>query len=100
MVGAEYFEVAKSTVNDIWKSREIIDMHVTTSASPRFAKRHCIVRYAHFQKLDEACYNYLWFQQQRVKGALVSVPLVQEKALQLFPSLYQDKSLFKVDYTS
>ena len=86
---ADRFGVAKSTVGDIWKNKEKIETHVTASANPALAKRRCIVRDAHFQKLDEAC--YLWFQQQRAKGAPVSGPLVQEKALQLFPSLYRDE---------
>ena len=46
-------------------------------------------------RISQAC--YLWFQQQRAKGAPVSSPLVQEKALQLFPSHYpgEDESAFK-----
>ena len=88
---AECFKVAKSTVSDIWKSMhtERIYKHVTVSANPRFAKRSCIVRDAYFQKLDEAC--YIWFQQQCPKGAPVFGPLVQEKALQLFSTLYPDE---------
>ena len=85
---ADGFGVAKSTVGDIWKNREKIEIHVSASTNPAFAKKRCIVRDAHFHKLDEAC--YIWFQQQRAKGAPVSGPLLQEKALQLFPSLYPD----------
>ena len=92
---ADGFGVAKSTVGDIWKNREKIEIHVSASTNPAFAKKRCIVRDAHFHKLDEAC--YIWFQQQRAKGAPVSGPLLQEKALQLFPSLYpdEDESAFK-----
>ena len=71
---AEYFQVAKSTVSNTWKSRERTDNHVAASAYPKFAKRCCIVRDTHFQKLDKAC--YLRFQQQCAKGAPVSSPLV------------------------
>jgi hypothetical protein len=52
-------------------------------------ERH-IVRDANFEKLDQAC--YLWFLQQRSKGAPISGPLVKEKALQLFLQLYPDKT--------
>ena len=92
---ADGFGVAKSTVGDIWKNREKIEIHVSASTNPAFAKKRCIVRDAHFHKLDEAC--YIWFQQQRAKGAPVSGPLLQEKALQLFPSFYpdEDESAFK-----
>ena len=75
---ADGFGVAKSTVGDIWKNREKIEIHVSASTNPAFAKKRCIVRDAHFHKLDEAC--YIWFQQQRAKGAPVSGPLLQEKA--------------------
>ena len=54
---AELFDVAKSTVGDIWKSREKIGSHVSTSANPAFAKKRCIMRDAYFHKLDEACFN-------------------------------------------
>ena len=60
------FGVAKSTLGDIWKNKDKIKTHVTARANATFAKRRCIVRDAHFQKLDEAC--YLWFQQKRAKG--------------------------------
>ncbi|KAI6655391.1 Jerky protein homolog-like [Oopsacas minuta] len=39
-----------------------------------------------FEDLDKAC--NIWFLQQRSKGAPISGPLLQEKALQLFPKLY------------
>ena len=64
---ADGFGVAKSTVGDIWKNREKIEIHVSAGTNPAFAKKRCIVRDAHFHKLDEAC--YIWFQQQRAKGA-------------------------------
>ena len=82
-------------MSDTWKGIEKILIIMTASGNPMFAKRRCIVRDAHFQKLDEAC--YLWFQHQCATGVPVSGPLVQEKALQLFPSLYrnEDKSSFK-----
>ena len=53
---SDRFGVAKSTMGNIWKNKDKIKTHVTTSANPTFAKRCCIVRDAHFQKLDEACY--------------------------------------------
>ena len=63
--------MAKWTVGDIWKSREKIEI-VLASANRAFAKKRCIVRDAHFHRLDKAC--YLWFQQQRAKGTPVSGP--------------------------
>ena len=51
---ADGFGVAKSTVGDIWKNREKIEIHVSASTNPAFAKKRCIVRDAHFHKLDLA----------------------------------------------
>ena len=51
---AKHFDAAKSTVGDIWKNREKIERHVSTSANPTFAKKRCIMRDVHFHKLDEA----------------------------------------------
>ena len=72
------FGVPKSTVEDIWKEREKIETHMSASENPSFAKKRCIVREPHFDKLNQAC--YLWSQQQRSKGIPVSGPLIQEKA--------------------
>ena len=82
--------VPKSTVGDIWKDREKIEKYVSTSDCPTFAKKRCIVREAKFEELEKACYT--WFMQQRSKGAPVSGPLLKEKALQLFPSIYPESS--------
>ena len=89
------FEVPKSTVGDIWKSREKIEQHVSASDIPSVAKKRCLIRECHFEELDKAC--YVWFLQQRGKGAPVSGPLIQEKAIQLFAKIYPDKdaSAFK-----
>ena len=81
-------DLPKSTVSDIWKIRERILEHVSSSDCPGVAKKRCIVREATFSKVDEAC--YIWFLQQRSKGAAVSGPIVQQKALLLFPTLYPD----------
>ena len=78
-----------STVGDVWKVRNKIETHVSASGNPSFAKKRCIVRDPQFDNLDQAC--YLWFQEQRSKGAPVSGPVLQEKALQLFSSLHPDK---------
>jgi len=83
------FDIPKSTVGDIWRERDKIEAHVSASENPLFAKKHCIMRDPHFEKLDEAC--YLWFQKQGSKGSPISGPLLQEKARHLFPSLYPDK---------
>ena len=63
------FGVPKSTVRDVWKDRDKIEAHLSASGNPSFAKKRCIVREPQFDKLDQAC--YLWFQQQRFKGAPV-----------------------------
>ena len=57
MLVVERFGVPKSTVGDIWKSREKIETNVTASSKYVFAKKRCIVRHAHFQALDKACYR-------------------------------------------
>ena len=86
---SEIFQVPKSTVADIWKLREKIQCHVSSSDNPSLAKKRCIIKEAQFEDLEKAC--YLWFMQQRARGAPVSGPLVQEKALQLFPDVYPDR---------
>ena len=48
--------VPKSTVGDIWKERKNIEANVS---NPSYAKKHCIVRDAHFQKLDNI-FSELW----------------------------------------
>ena len=73
-------------MSDIWKEREKIQQFVTIDQNPNISKKRCVVRDVHFGELDRAC--YLWFVQQRTKGAPVSGPLIQEKSLQLFPQLY------------
>ena len=64
---------------------------MSASDYAQFAKKRCIIREAHFEKLDQAC--YVWFLQQRSKSATVSWPLLQEKALQLFPELYPNEDI-------
>lgn len=87
---SDSYTVAKSTIADIWKVREKIMLHVAANDNPSFAKKRCIIKQPHFDKLDKAC--YMWFMQQRSKGAPVSGPVLQEKALQLFPDLYPDNA--------
>ena len=50
---AETLGVPKSTVGDIWKERENIEAHHSTSSNSSYAKKCCIVQDAHFQKLDD-----------------------------------------------
>ena len=83
---ADLYKMPKSMVGDIWKDRDKIEHFVSTSACPSFAKKRCIIRDAKFDELDKACYT--WFLQQRSKNVPVSGPLLKEKALQLFPSIY------------
>ena len=82
-------EFPKSTVVDIWKARDKIKEHLLISDNPSVLKKRCIVKDAQYEELDKAC--YIWFMQQRSRGAPVSGPLIQEKALQLFPSIYPEK---------
>ena len=76
MLVSDIFGVPKSTIGDIWKDRDKIEAHMTASDNPSFAKKRCIVREPCFDKLDQAC--YLWFQQQRSKGAAVSGPVSRQ----------------------
>ena len=92
------FDIPKSTVADVWKAREKIERHDSASDNPSFAKMRCIVKEANFEKLDKAVYT--WFIQQRSKGAPVSGPLLQEKALQMFKILYPDKDVDSFKGTS
>ena len=71
---------------------------MSTSDCPTFAKKRCIVREAKFEELEKACYT--WFMQQRSKGAPVSGPLLKEKAMQLFPSIYLESSAQSFDASS
>ena len=87
---ADKFDVAKSTVSDISHDRVKIKEYVSSAEAPEsFAKKRHIMRRAHFGKLDEAV--HMWFVQECSRGAPVSGPLLQEKAISLFKLLYQDK---------
>ena len=89
------YSIPKSTVADIWKDREKIERYVISSDCSSLAKRRCILREANFAKVDEAC--YVWFLQQRSKGAPVTGPILQEKALQFYSQFYpeSEKDSFK-----
>ena len=65
---------------------EKIKRYITINDNPTLVKKRCIIEKIQFEDLDKAC--NIWFLQQRSKGAPVSGPLLQEKALQLFPQLY------------
>ena len=83
-------KVLKSTAADRWKQREKIKCHVSSSDCPALAKKRCIIREGQFEKLDKA--RFTWYMQQHSKGAPVSGPLLQEKALQFFPTIYPDSN--------
>ena len=92
---SEIFGIPKSTVADVWKLRDKIKDHVFAAEAPEEYAKWRIIRDPHFSQLDRS--RYVWFTQQRSRGAPVSGPLLQEKAQQLFPSLYpnDDPSSFK-----
>jgi len=48
-----------SPVYSIWRERDKIEAHVFVS--PMFAKKRCIMRDSHFEKLDDACYLVLFY---------------------------------------
>ena len=50
---AETLGVPKSTVSNIWKERETIEANISASSNLSYAKKCCIGRDAHFQKLDD-----------------------------------------------
>jgi len=85
---AEKFEVAKSTVCDIWKDRQKIQDCVSSSDSPVLAKKRCIIRDPKYELVDSACWQ--WFCQQRSRGAPVTGVLLQEKARSFFVKFYPD----------
>ena len=37
-------QVAKSTVGDIWKYRQKLEDYISSSETPLYAKRRCVVR--------------------------------------------------------
>ncbi len=76
---AEKFEVAKSTVCDIWKDLQKIQDCVSSSDFPVLAKKRCIVHEPKYELVDSAYWQ--WFCQQHSKGARVTGVLLQEKAL-------------------
>ena len=83
---SEKFGVPKSTVADIWNCKEKIEEHLSASEYPELAKRRKIIKRPIFDKADQAC--FLWFSQQRSKGAAISGPLLQEKAKDLYHDLH------------
>ena len=87
---SDTYGVPKSTIGDIWKEQDKIENYVSMSDCPSIAKKKCIIRKAKFEELEKVC--FMWFMQQHSKGALVSGPLLKEKALQLFYSIYPESS--------
>ena len=83
---AELFEIAKSTVADIWKDREKLKNFVSTADVLSLAKKKCIVRESQFPLLDDAL--SVWFTQLRGRGAPVPGAVIQSKALEMFATLY------------
>jgi hypothetical protein len=90
VVAAVHTGKSQRLVADMFASLLLVKYGRTGTKSKR-----SIVKEPHFGKLDKAC--YLWFQQQRSKGAPVSRPVLQEKPRQLFSVLYpdEDDSSFK-----
>ena len=80
------FEIAKSTVADIWKDREKLKNFVSTADVLSLAKRKCIGRESQFPLLDDAL--SVWFTQLRGRGAPVPGAVIQSKALEMFATLY------------
>ena len=62
-----------------------LESYVSASECPSLTKKWCIIREPNYEILDQAC--HIWFLEQRSKGALVSGPVLREKALQLFALL-------------
>ena len=72
------------------KDQKKFENFVSQSECPTKAKKKSIVRKAKFEELEKAC--YLWFSQQHSKGAPVSGPLLKEKAIQKFHSIYPEST--------
>ena len=69
------------------KKSKILFPRVNAQLKPR---KKSIVSKAKFEELETAC--YLMFSQQRSNGAPVSGPLLKEKAIQLFHSIYPEST--------
>ena len=88
-VVGDKFGVAKSTIANIWKDHKRTADSIAFSESPAFTNKKCyIIRHPKFHLVDEAC--WMWFCQQRSKGAPVSGALLQEKARSFFAKLHPD----------
>jgi hypothetical protein len=85
---AKTFQVAKSTVCNVWRDHEMIDEHVTANNNTKFAKKHCIIGDVIFELLDQAVWT--WCSQQYSSRAPVTRVLLQEKALLLHCIVSQD----------
>ncbi|GFV35504.1 jerky protein homolog-like [Trichonephila clavipes] len=78
---AQFYNVGKSTVSDIKKSRETILNFALKLDSEDGWKKRKTMREANDVVLDRAL--YLWFSQRRSKEDPTSGPLLCEKALEL-----------------
>ena len=81
---AKDFDVAKSTVHNIVKSKAKLQTFLTEILEGECIKKRKVVRRSDFQELDKAV--YLWLIQQRCKGTPISGPLLMSKSLQLYPT--------------
>ena len=51
---SQHYNIPKSTLADIWKSRDKISRHVSGSEIPDVAKKRRVVKEPQFEKIDEA----------------------------------------------
>ncbi|GFT06791.1 jerky protein homolog [Trichonephila clavipes] len=77
----QFYNVGKSTIFDIKKSRESILNFASKLDSKDGLKRRKTMREANDAVLDRAL--YLWFSQRRSKGVPISDPMLYEKTLEL-----------------
>ncbi|PRD35589.1 UNVERIFIED_CONTAM: Jerky-like protein [Trichonephila clavipes] len=71
---AQFYNVGKSTISDIKKSRETILNFASKLDSEDGSKKRKTMREANDVALDRAL--YLWFSQRRSKGDPISGPLL------------------------
>lgn len=84
-VAADY-NVGKSTISDWMKQKDKLEQNISKQQHKKMMKssKNC--------KLNEAM--FLWFTQQREKGAPLSGPIIQEKARIMFEKLGENTSEF------
>ncbi len=84
----EKYNIGRSTVSDIKKSREKLLKFTRVIKEMGTSRKVKVMKLGDDPLLDQAV--YVWFKQKRMEGVPITGPLLCEKAVVLYKSLHKD----------